>query len=163
MACPPPRIVLTFNTQNENLKVIEKEKYGEIKPFLIYNNDSLIINFEAEIADYNLENHHIHRSLYIEMYLNSKLGVKFKADSIYIIDSKGYKLYPHGHSIYHKDNFYKKNDKHELGIVFRSYKHPLTLPVDLYLPKVILIKGNSIINKFDFQKIELNANRNNGK
>jgi hypothetical protein len=26
-----------------------------------------------------------------------------------------------------------------------------------------LIKGNSIINKFDFQKIELNANRNNGK
>jgi hypothetical protein len=150
---------LTFVPQENKFQIIDKKEYGTIKPHLIYDNDSLSIQIVANIARYNYNDYRVHKSLYVPIYLKSKLNLKFDADSIKIIDNAGLELYPHAHSIYHKNNLYKKNKKHGLGIVFRSSSDDLTLPIYLYLPKIQLLKNDTVIKNIKFNKIEMNVKR----
>lgn len=157
--CPPPRLALTINTkQDKNLKIINKEEYGELKSYLIFNSDYLFLKLDGQISHYNYNDYRIDRRLSIEIYFKSKFDIKFNADSTKIIDNLGLRVYPHAHSIYHNNNLYKKNKKHGLGIVFHS-NNDLTLPIYLYLPKIQLLKNDTVIKNIKFNKIEMNVKR----
>jgi hypothetical protein len=157
--CPPPRLALTINTkQDDNIKIITKEEYGELKSYLIFNSDKLYLKLDGQISHYNFNDYRIDRRLSIGIYLKSKFDIRFTADSTKIIDNSGLKVFPHAHSIYHNNNIYKKNKMHDLGIVFHSNRD-LALPTYLYLPKIELLKDNRVIRKIKFEKIELNVKR----
>jgi hypothetical protein len=155
LGCPPPMFELTFDTPNENFQTIQKQKFGKALSYLLYNNDSLYFKIEGEITRYGKNDFRIHKSIYLGIYFKSKYNLVFRGDSICIIDSANLKIYPDAHSIFHKNNYYKKIKNHELGIVFHSNKEDLSIPVYLYLPDLKLMENDTIITKLKFPKIEM--------
>ena len=146
-----PAIYLNLRTTDERFNNVQARK----RELLTYKSTKIDIKIFGMIHVSWFEKEKKGAKLGFEIDVKSKENFIFDLSQSFLLDSLAQKFEPSYHSIYRKDNQYKANKTHEMGIVFMSDYHDgmayFKFPLSLHIPPIIF-DSDSLV----FPTIEVN-------
>ena len=137
ISCDPVRY-FSLSTKDNRFLINDHEKKYQI---LEYSSNSFNMRLLGNTLIGYVKKEQNVRNIFLDIFINSKMDFTFDAQKTYLISNSNDTLMPRIHGVYRKDNFYKKDKEHDIGIIFDSDTY-ITLPATLYLPPIQFIDTN---------------------